>query len=263
MRPALRTGGPRFSFIRIAMPRLGGCFALAVSILGISGCSSGSTAALNYVKKTYLTSSSDPPALDPKFSYLRAVIAEREIYLALGYVDALPEGPTEVWYSGAGEVVRLRNGRIVGTTGLTTDWRAVRFSSEPAWQAAPQRRSTDANDTLGEPVASFSRERDMMPGYMHGVRDRVLQIVIAAPSQSNMRQTHGSGQALHWFEERSTSVPNAAAVRPARFAVAEIEGRPQVVYSEQCLTRALCMSLERWLPVPAVGLPAAAAATGS
>src|SRR5208282_1536401 len=49
--------------------------------------------------------------LDPRFNYLRVQVDRREVFLALGYVDSTPEGPVEVWYSGTGEVLRLRDGR--------------------------------------------------------------------------------------------------------------------------------------------------------
>ena len=58
-------------------------------------------------------------------------LARKDVaFLVLGYVDTSSDGPVEVWYSGSGEVVRMRHGRVVGTTGLSTDWRAVRFRDE-------------------------------------------------------------------------------------------------------------------------------------
>jgi len=104
----------------------------------------------------------------------------------------------------------------------------------------------------------FTRERDLMPGYRFGVRDEVRLAAIAPPARSRMVQQHAAP--VQWFEESSTTVPAREALPPARFAVTRIDDEPQVVYSEQCLTRDLCLSLERWKPAPAGG---AAAATGS
>lgn len=196
------------------------------------------------------SSASLPPPQNSQYTYLRVHLGGREVYLALGYVDPLPEGPTEVWYSGSGEVVRMRQGRIVGTTGLSTDWRSVRFSAEPAW-TAPASGGADV-------LARFTRERDLMPGYRAGVRDEIQRVAIAPPARSDLTPQYPAP--LQWFEERSTTVPANAALPPARFAVTRIDGQPQVVYSEQCLTQDLCLSLERWKPATAGN---AAAATGS
>ncbi|MFT4268031.1 MAG: YjbF family lipoprotein [Xenophilus sp.] len=187
------------------------------------------------------------PPQNSQFNYLRVHLGGGEAYLALGYVDPLPEGPTEVWYSGSGEVVRTRQGRIVGTTGLSTDWRSVRFSAEPPW-AAPAGGA--------EASAHFTRERDLMPGYRAGIRDEIQRVAIARPAHSRMTQQYATP--VQWFEERSTTLPASAALPPARFAVTRIDDQPQVVYSEQCLTQELCLSLERWKPAGG-----AAAAAGS
>jgi len=176
------------------------------------------------------------PQLNPQFSYLRATIDGRVVFLVLGYVDSHTEGPTEVWYSGSGEVVRLRHGRLVGTSGLTTDWRSVRHVDEPAWSA----------DAAGRATVRFQRERDLMPGYRSGVRDEITQIAIDPPASSGL--VGRPANSLRWLEERSTTRPASAALPPARFALAQTGDRPEVVYSEQCLTDELCLSFERWNP---------------
>lgn len=254
MRRALLREGCRPPASRIGLTvRTLGCCMLAASLLVAGGCTSGGRALLATATHMYGGASAEasPPPRNSQLNYLRAHLGQREVYLALGYVDPLPEGPTEVWYSGSGEVLRIRQGRIVGTTGLTTDWRAVRFAAQPSWAALASRPDT--------PVR-FTRERDLMPGYRFGVRDEVRIAAIAPPARSRMAQQHAAP--VQWFEERSTTVPARDALPPARFAVTRVDdgGEPQVVYSEQCLTRDLCLSLERWKPAPA---GEAAAAAGS
>lgn len=252
MRRALLREGCRLPASRTGLTgRILGCCTLAAFLLAVGGCTSGGRALLATAAHMYGDASAETsPPQNSQLHYLRAHVGKREVYLALGYVDALPEGPTEVWYSGSGEVLRIRQGRIVGTTGLTTDWRSVRFSAGPSWAALASRPDT--------PVR-FTRERDLMPGYRFGVRDEVRLAAIAAPARSRMAQQYAAP--VQWFEESSTTVPSGDALPPARFAVARVEGEPQVVYSEQCLTRDLCLSLERWQPAPATR--GAAAATGS
>jgi len=167
----------------------------------------------------------------------------------LGYIDKRPEGAVEVWYSGNGEVVRLLDGRLVGTTGLSTDWREVRFSSLPAWTG-------DAN---GAAPKTYQRERDMMPGYRFGIRDEIVRTPIAAPQQTALAGT--AAASLRWYEERSVSHPASASLPPARFGVSQAGGAPRVVYSEQCISNNLCMSFEQWTPSPPAPVAAASAGT--
>ena len=189
------------------------------------------------------------PTFNPNYRYLRVVVGGQTVYMVLGYIDKRSEGAVEVWYSNAGEVVRLLDGRLVGTTGLTTDWREVRFSRLPAWADA-------AN--ASQPRA-YQRERDMMPGYRFGIRDDIVQTPIAVPQQAAVAGT--AAASLRWYEERSVSHPSSASLPPARFGVSQAGGTPRVVYSEQCISNDLCMSFEQWTPSPPAPVAAASAGT--
>ncbi|WP_070059901.1 YjbF family lipoprotein [Variovorax boronicumulans] len=191
-------------------------------------------------------SAATQPNFNPSYRYLRATVDGRVLYMVLGYIDQRAEGPVEVWYSGTGEVVRLLNGQLVGTTGLSIDWRDVRLANPPAWQA----------HTANTPQ-TYARERDLMPGYRFGIRDDIARTSIAPPTDSALAGVPAS--ALRWYEERSVSRPATASVPPARFGVSFASGTPQVVYSEQCISRDLCMSFEQWTPhAPAAGAAARA-----
>jgi hypothetical protein len=189
------------------------------------------------------------PVFNPNYRYLRVVVGGQTVYMVLGYIDKRPEGAVEVWYSNAGEVVRLLDGRLVGTTGLTTDWREVRFSRLPAWSEA---------SNASQPK-TFGRERDMMPGYRFGIRDEIVQTPIAVPQQAAVAGT--AAASLRWYEERSVSHPSSASLPPARFGVSQAGGTPRVVYSEQCISNDLCMSFEQWTPSPPAPVAAASAGT--
>jgi hypothetical protein len=186
------------------------------------------------------------PTFNPNYRYLRVTTGAQTVFMVLGYIDQRPEGAVEVWYSGSGEVLRLLDGRLVGTSGLSTDWREVRFSKLPAW-------SGDAA------AKTYVRERDMMPGYRFGIRDEVVLAPIAAPAQSALAGRPAAS--LRWYEERSTSRPASASLPTARFGVLQAEGAPRVVYSEQCISNDLCMSFEQW--TPSSPAPVAAASAGS
>lgn len=175
--------------------------------------------------------------LAPGMRYLRVSAGKALAYMAFGYVEPGPNGPTEVWYSGDGETLKLRDGRIVGTTGLLTDWRDVRLPPLPRWSA------------VGATPVRYERERDEMPGYRFGTRDRVTLRAIDAPS--NSRLIGHEARQLAWYEETAEALRAGDDRLPAaRYAVRiDAEGET-VLYGEQCLAPTLCLTWQRW-PVTA------------
>lgn len=176
--------------------------------------------------------------LNPDFKYLRVQIDDREVYMALGYVDQTPQGPVEVWYSSDADVLHLRNGRLVASTLKNgPDWSAVTFANLPAW------------DAVGE-HAEFVRTHDESPGYRYGIRENIEIRRIAPPDDTQLKIIPASS--LAWFEE---GVVGEANDRPARYGVKLQEpAGHQVVYAEQCLSKELCFSRQSW-PYPGKGTP--------
>ena len=180
--------------------------------------------------------------LDPKFVYLRVTRGKHVGLMWRGSLERSAEGLIEVFYSGSGEVVRFRNGRLVGALGLNTEWRHV---DEPAvvWRAVAKAGQSPA----------FVRTRDVMPGYRTAVRDE-LAIKVIAPVERSALQVLDPGT-LTWFEEtsRTSDASRIPLLRiadgtlpPARFA-ADLAGAEEVVvYGEQCLARDLCFTWQRW-----------------
>ncbi|OGS80525.1 MAG: hypothetical protein A2061_11155 [Gallionellales bacterium GWA2_59_43] len=167
--------------------------------------------------------------LNPDFSYLRVQVDEREVFLALGYVEQHPDGPVEVWFSANAEVLRLYDGRVVGAVTKTgPGWLSVSFKNLPSW------------DKLGN-EAVFDRARDLSPGYRYGIREKMLIRRIAPPDNSQLKLVQASS--LTWFEER---VQGDEHEPPARYAVSLDGITPRVVYAEQCLSGDLCFSWQRW-----------------
>lgn len=176
--------------------------------------------------------------LNPDFKYLRVQIDDREVYMALGYVDQTPSGPVEVWYSAEADTLHLRNGRLVAATLKNgPDWSAVAFTHLPAWDAVAEH-------------AEFVRTHDESPGYRYGIRENIVIRRIATPSDSQLKIIPASS--LTWFEEDVQGDTNN---RPARYGVKlqELAGH-QVVYAEQCLSKELCFSWQSW-PYSSKGAP--------
>lgn len=172
---------------------------------------------------------SSASGLNPDLKYLRVQIDEREVFMALGYVDPTPVGPVEVWYSAESDVLRLSDGRVVGAIMKTgTNWLSVSFAHLPGW------------DTVGE-QAVFERARDVSPGYRYGINEKILIRRIAPPKDTQLKNIPASS--LTWFEE----TVQGGADRPARYAVRmDSLGAHQVVYAEQCLSSEYCFSWQDW-----------------
>ena len=170
--------------------------------------------------------------LNPNFRYLRVQIGTREVFMVLGYVDQLPDGPVQVWYSADADVLRLRDGRVVGATMKSgTDWLSVTFAHLPSWEAVGSQ-------------AVFDRARDESPGYRYGIKEKLLIRRITPPDDSQLKLVPASS--LTWFEE---TVQGGADGLPARYAVSlNGAGAHQVVYAEQCLSSEYCFSWQSWPP---------------
>lgn len=174
-------------------------------------------------------------SLNPTFKYLRVVTKGREALLVLGYSEPHPDGDIETWYSSQGEVLRLQSGRIVSTAGLETDWRAVRHRGLPMW-----------SEVVLQPTLAFTRERDEMPGYRFGLKEKLVVRAILPPKDAHLADVDPRN--LLWFEE--INVEEGLEQPSARYGLRLEANMPRVVYGEQCLSPTLCISWQTWPASP-------------
>jgi hypothetical protein len=169
---------------------------------------------------------------NPNYHYLLvSANGSSPALLVLGYVDGAPVQSTDVWYSAKSEVLKLQGGRIVGSFGLPTDWRSVRYPDGlPAWQAG-----------------AYPRIRDLQPGYRYGVHDSLqLQPLPASPLGARvLGMSAAQMDSLVWFEEKALG-DAAAQESPAWYALQGGPGQQRVVYSRQCLAPGYCLELQAW-----------------
>lgn len=177
------------------------------------------------------TTNIDALNLNPNYAYLRVSTPTGALLMVLGYEDVSPEGPVQTWYSQAGQVLQLRDGRLHATKGFTVDWTSVRYQDLPAWDEATRR-----------PRTRFIRYRDEMPGYRVGVFDAVTLRAIPPPSDARLSGIE-SAQLL-WFEETTdtayTGTPSA------RYGLSPHGGGLSVLYGEQCLSAGYCVAWQTW-----------------
>ena len=211
---------------------------LLLLVAAAGGCASGGDAVFETAQSFIMQGRGkgvDDAKLNPNLRYLRVTISGRVVLLALGYLDAHPQGTIEVWYSAEREAVRLQNGRVVGAVGLTTEWRNVVLPELPAWPK------------LAGSVEPFqwSRTRDVMPGYRYGLRDTLSLNAIPPLEKSALRGLDPKD--LTWFEERFADGGLSRTALPvARYAVDLAGGQGIVVYGEQCLSPQTCFTWQRW-----------------
>ncbi len=213
---------------------LGGCANVSAPLVGVLSDSFSEVAADSGHKVT-------TAALRPDFEYLKIQAQDSPAaLLVLGYVDHHPLGDIEVWYSAAREVIKLQNGRIVGTAGLPMDWRSVSHPvSPPPWLQIA--RAADR-------TARYERLRYVMPGYRTGEIETIEVSVTQPPTglaASFMAEN------LIWVQEHvinDSDRSNASMDRlpDAWFAVGSQLGRGQVRASFQCLSNDICYTLQRW-----------------
>lgn len=180
--------------------------------------------------------------LNPAYRYLRVQIPGRlAALLVLGYVDADSQGDIEVWYSARHEVIKLQNGRIIGTAGLELDWRSVRFSPEPpAWGSAASQQNT------------FTRVRDEMPGYRYALSDQIVRAsALGVPPMTLPASLPPQlAQQYAWVRESHTAASLGTLAQPSLpdswYALEKFQQGWRVAYSYQCLSAQYCLSLQRW-----------------
>lgn len=163
---------------------------------------------------------SPSPALVSGFEYLEVTVGSHRTVMALGSRVQREGAWLEQWFSGQGEMLELRDGRIHRALGMTHEVRDTR-ATPPAW-GAPASTPT-----------AWSRQRQVMPGYQVRL-DEVRSLDLSASAASPLEDAHWvqedvhtrllGGQSWHYTE---------------RFALRE--GR--VVYSQQCIHPELCLTL--------------------
>ncbi len=182
--------------------------------------------------------------LNPALRYLRVTIDGQVSLFVLGELDASTDSstraPTEAWYGGTREVVRLRDGRVTGVAGFTPEWRNVELRGVPAWAQLAGR-----NDAV-----MYSRLRDVMPGYRYGIDDALSIRRTPPPARSQLAGVDANS--LAWFAEtmagKASSNAGDTVLPPARYAVELRAGQAAVVYGEQCLATNVCFTWQRWPP---------------
>jgi hypothetical protein len=169
-------------------------------------------------------------SLQPEFEYLWVSVDGKASVMALGAREARGTAVHEHWYTGQGEMLYLVEGRVQQALGFTHELRQQR-GTPPAWGRFDAALVQATQDVV------WTRQLDVMPGYRFGVQETVVSRTVAEPTRlPEGVPAHAQWVADEVLGKKANGLPWVYA---QRFAVAN--GR--VVYSEQCLAPAVCLTL--------------------
>lgn len=214
--------------------------------IALGGCASSTPTPENSAWEGLFTSFSftrtDPTsnvALSPFSWYLKVQDpASPPVLLAFGYLEQHTTPPTEVWYSGSGQSIKIRDGRIVSTQGLEVDWKDV--SSAPSWPLWP---------SVPPQGTTITRTRSAMPEYDMGIQETLRIFPTAKPVSLLTDSITGASdeKAAHWrWYAESVASSTRTRLPDAVFATANVRGTTVVAYSKQCLSDTYCLHIMRW-----------------
>ena len=169
-------------------------------------------------------------AVQPGMEYLWVSVDGRASVMALGERTVQSSGNSrqvhERWYTGQGEMLLVVDGRIQQAIGFTHEWRG-QTSTPPTWASVLQ----------SSREVSWRRSLDVMPGYRYNLIDNITSYKTTPPK----RLPEGVSPQAQWVTElvASKGDDGLAWWYLQKFAVLD----DRVVYSEQCIAKALCLAL--------------------
>lgn len=181
-------------------------------------------------------------SFQPQWTYLRAQQADgRTAWLVLGEREPTLPQATDVWFTAERQVLRLRDGRVVGSAGLPVDTNFTPLDAAPAWRLVAERGSS-----------VYRRQREVTSAYQYGLTEWVQTRKATSPPPGWVSRVPGSPTAhWQWFTEDATVVsiegqptPQGERLPTAWFAV-DLQGdAATVMASRQCLTPSYCLDLQ-------------------
>jgi hypothetical protein len=169
-------------------------------------------------------------AVQPGMEYVWVSLDGRASVMALGERTVQGHGDGrhvhERWYTGQGEMLYMVDGRIQQALGFTHEWRG-QTSTPPAWDAVLSNTRE----------LSWRRTLDVMPGYRYNLIDNITTYKTTAPK----RLPEGVSPQTQWVADLVSSKGDDGLDWWYLQKFALLDGR--VVYSEQCVAKALCLAL--------------------
>jgi hypothetical protein len=229
-------------------------------LLNLQACSTASDAALKTAKSAFLNTSSliEQSTLNPQFSYLRVNVAGLDALMVKGYIDKDEKGPIDVWYSSDGSLLRLQQGRYLGSVGFDTNWQNVSYQNTQSLNKMMAEfdrpnQSPKLSSLRGFYASEqyyFSRSHSEMPSYKTVLNER-LSAHVSKDTPSNIpktMQSYLSGKDLIWVNEQITQSNSGALPKTQSwYGFQKLTNQYELVIGQQCLTTTFCIT---WMPWP-------------
>ena len=169
--------------------------------------------------------------LNPTYEYLLTHYEGRKVHLALGYREFVNDHIVEYWYSGAGEMLEISDGRVKKALGMIVEIRGNQ-GDPPLWASFSELHQSQ----------TWRRKIDLMPGYRFGVEETITTRLLKKNETPLFEKKRTFPRNTNWFLEVVTSqnIQGQQEQYQQIFAV----NKNQVIYSEQCLHKSMCMSFQ-------------------
>ena len=226
----------------------------------LQACTSTSDAALQTARSAFQSTSKqiDQSNLNPQYSYLRVNIGGLDALMVKGYIDQDAKGAIDVWYSSDGSILRLQQGRYLGSVGFDTNWQNVSFQDAQVLnKIAADFDRPNASPKLSSvnrfyPIEQyyFSRKHTEMPSYQSFLEERLVASVSKA-TPSNIPSTMTpflKNKDLIWVtEQTSPSSSQKLSTVQSWYGLEKSMNQYALVIGQQCLTPTFCIT---WMPWP-------------
>jgi len=241
-------------------PQLSCGFIGLLSILFLQACTSASDAALQTAKSAFTNTSKliEQTSLNPQFSYLRVNVSGLDALLVKGYIDKDSNGSIDVWYASDGSILRLQEGRYLGSVGFDNNWQNVSYQNSPTFNKIvtefdrpnPSPKLSSVSSFYPIEQYYFSRSHSEMPSYK-AVLNEKLSAIVSKNAPSNIPKTLKSylnGKSLIWVTEQSSqSSSEKLSNTQSWYGFEKLSNQYELVIGQQCLTTSFCIT---WMPWP-------------
>jgi hypothetical protein len=252
---------PNFSWYNFKhFPRWTCVLVGTLCLIFLQSCTSVSDGALETAKSAFTNTSKliEQTSLNYQLSYLRVNVSGLDALLVKGYIDKDSNGSIDVWYASDGSILRLQEGRYLGSIGFDNNWQNVSYQNTPNFNKIvaefdrpnPSPKLSSVSDFYPSEQYYFSRSHSEMPSYKTVINEK-FSASVSKDVPSNIpksMKSYLSGKNLIWVtEQNSQSSSEKLSNVQSWYGFEKSSNQYELVIGQQCLTTSFCIT---WMPWP-------------